>query len=207
MKREIALLICAALETALKKVTQQSPGAYAKLHNLQGRVLCLELSQLGWPIYLLFAKEIQVFSQYDGEVTTKVYADMTTLYKLTEGANLTELIKQDKLTLEGDLNLLQSFSHFLQQVEFDFAEPLSRYIGDAPTHLLTEGAKQLKQQLTQVLNKSWDHMGQLTTEEYRLSPHKIELVHFSDRIEQLKADTDALSQRIERLINEANSNR
>ncbi|MCZ4337274.1 SCP2 domain-containing protein [Shewanella colwelliana] len=204
MKREIALLISAGLETALKQATNQSPDTYSKLHSLHGKVLCIQLTQLRWPLYLLFAKEIQVFSHYEGDVTTQVTADLTTLYKLTEGANLTELIKQDQLKLEGDLNLLQTFSHFMQQMEFDFAEPLSRYIGDAPTHILSQGAKQLKQDLLQVIFKSRDHLGQLTTEEYRLAPHKIEFIHFGDRIEQLAADTDALSQRIERLTSRAN---
>lgn len=200
MKRDIVLLLSAAIETALQQTVKQSPQAYAKQHTLHGKVLCIQLTQLSWPIYLLFAKEIQVFSQYDGEITTQVEVDITTLYRLTEGANLTELIKQDKLKLEGDLNLLQSFSHFMQQVEFDFAEPLSKWIGDAPTHMLQQGVKQLRQGFADIFNKSRDHVGQLVVEEYRLSPHKIEFIHFSDRIDELKDDTDALSQRIERLI-------
>ncbi|MCE9679932.1 SCP2 sterol-binding domain-containing protein [Shewanella sp. AS1] len=207
MKRDIALLICAGLETVLQQAVKHAPQAYAKQHALQGKVLCIRLSQLSWPLYLLFSKEIQVFSHYEGEVTTQVEADLTTLYRLKEGANLTELIKQDKLKLEGDLNLLQSFSQWLQQIEFDIAEPLSRYIGDAPTHRLTQGVKQLKQDLSDIFHKSCDHIGQLTTEEYRLSPHRIEFIHFSDRIEQLKADTDALSQRIDLLLNGANRTR
>ncbi len=204
MKREIAMLVSAALEAALQQAVKHSPQAYAQQHSLHGKVLAIQLAQLTWPIYLLFAKEIQVFSDYDGPVTTKVDADITTLYQLSEGANLTELIKQDKLKLEGDLNLLQHFSQFIQQIEFDFAEPLSRYIGDAPTHLLTQGGKQLKQQLSDIFFKSRDHVGQLLVEEYRLSPHKIEFIHFSDKIEQLQADADLLSQKVERLLSEAN---
>ncbi|WP_110457054.1 ubiquinone biosynthesis accessory factor UbiJ [Shewanella algidipiscicola] len=200
MKRDIVLLLSAAIETALQQAVKQSPQAYAKQHTLHGKMLCIQLTQLSWPIYLLFAKEIQVFSQYNGEITTQVEVDITTLYRLTEGANLTELIKQDKLKLEGDLNLLQSFSHFMQQVEFDFAEPLSKWIGDAPTHMLQQGVKQLRQGLADIFNKSRDHVGQLVVEEYRISPHKIEFIHFSDRIDELKDDTDVLNQRIERLI-------
>ncbi len=204
MKREIAMLISAALEAALQQAVKHSPQAYAQQHSLHGKVLAIQLAQLDWPIYLLFAKEIQVFSDYDGPVTTKVDADITTLYQLSEGASLTELIKQDKLKLEGELNLLQSFSHFMQQIEFDFAEPLSRYIGDAPTHQLIQGGKLLKQQLSDIFLKSRDHVGQVVVEEYRLSPHRIEFIHFSDRIEQLKSDTDLLSQKIDRLISGAN---
>ncbi|QFU21155.1 SCP2 sterol-binding domain-containing protein [Shewanella eurypsychrophilus] len=202
MKREMALLLSAGLETALKQVVAQSPQEYAKLRTLHGQVLCIQLSQLSWPLYFIFASEIQVLGKYEGEVTTKVNADITTLYQLTEGANLTELIKQDKLSIEGDLSLLQTFSHYLQHVEFDFAEPLSNYLGDAPTHFLSQGVKQAKSDLLQVLNKSRSHIGQLTTEEYKLAPHKIEFIHLGDRIDDLVVDVDAIETRINQLLSD-----
>ena len=60
---------------------------------------------------MVFAKEIQVLSRYEGDVDVGLHADATTLYRVTEGA-ITELIKQDKLSLES-LNLLQA-SHYLR---------------------------------------------------------------------------------------------
>ncbi|MFT5789743.1 MAG: ubiquinone biosynthesis protein UbiJ [Shewanella sp.] len=203
MSRDISLLTCAAIEVSLNKLIAQSPEDYATLRSLHGKVLCIQLTQLNWPLYLLFAKEIQVFSQYEGDVTTQVNADITTLYQLTEGANLTELIKQDKLSLEGDLSLLQTFSHYLQGVEFDFAEPLSRYIGDAPTHFVSQSLKRAKQDITQVLLKTRSHLSQLTTEEYRLAPHKLEYIHLSDTIEDIAVAVDALESRIEQLLHRA----
>lgn len=59
------LLCCAALEMALEKVTDQAEGEYARLKSLHGKVLCLQLSQLNWPLYLVFAKKIQVLSSYE----------------------------------------------------------------------------------------------------------------------------------------------
>ena len=201
MSRDLPLIACAAIEISLNKLISQSPEDYAKLRSLHGKVLCIQLSQLNWPLYFLFADEVQVFSSYQGEVTTKVNADITTLYQLTEGANLTELIKQDKLSLEGDLGLLQSFSHYMQHIDVDFAEPLSRYIGDVPTHFISQGLKQAKHDLTSVFHKTRSHIGQLTTEEYRLAPHKLEYIHLSDNIDDLVTDVTALSSRVDQLIN------
>lgn len=201
MSRDMSLFTCAAIEVALNKLIAQSPADYAALRSLHGKVLCIQLTQLNWPLYLLFSKEIQVFSQYKGDVTTQVNADITTLYQLTEGANLTELIKQDKLSLEGDLGLLQAFSHYIQAVEFDFSEPLSRYIGDAPTHFISQNLQRAKQDIIQVLLKTRSHLGQLTTEEYRLAPHKLEYIHLSDTIEEVVVDVDVLATRIEQLLN------
>jgi ubiquinone biosynthesis protein UbiJ len=199
MPQEIVLLACAAMERGLKILQAQAGDDYSRQRPLHGKVFRIQLSQLSWPIYLVFAKEIQVLSRYEGDVDVSLHADATTLYRVTEGANLTELIKQDKLKLEGDLNLLQSLSQYLRSIEFDFAEPISRYLGDAPTHKLISTGHQAKGFALALLRKTRSHLGQLAIEEYRLAPHPIELVHFNDRVDDLVADTYALEQRIAQL--------
>jgi len=194
-----ALFTCAAIETALAKLPTQAQQDYTRLKSLHGKVFCIQLTQLSWPLYFIFAKKIQVMSQFEGDVAVTLHADASTLNKLREGANLTELIKQDKLSIDGDIQQLQTFSHFIQHIEFDFAEPLSRYIGDAPTHKLLTTTKQLGQDLKSVLLKTRSHLGQLTTEEYRLAPHKIDYLHFRDNLEQLVSQTDVIAVRIAKL--------
>ncbi|MDT3322140.1 SCP2 sterol-binding domain-containing protein [Shewanella sp. SP1S2-4] len=199
MPQEVVLLACAAIETGLKKLQAQVGDDYSRQRQLHGKVFRIQLSQLSWPFYLVFAKEIQVLSRYEGDVDVSLHADATTLYRVSEGANLTELIKQDKLKLEGDLNLLQSFSQYLRGIEFDFAEPISRYLGDGPTHKLICSSHQAKDFALEVLRKTRSHLGQLAVEEYRLAPHPIELMHFRDQMDDLVADTRAIEQRIAQL--------
>jgi ubiquinone biosynthesis protein UbiJ len=194
-----ALLTCAAIETAFNQLPAQAKDDYARQKSLQGKVFCIQLSQLNWPIYLLFTKQIQALSYYEGEVAVTVRADASTLYQLTEGANLTELIKQDRLSLQGDLQLLQTLSHYLQHIHFDFAEPLSRYIGDAPTHKLVTAAKQFSHDIKQVIQKARSHISQLTTEEYRLAPHKIEWLDFRDNVDELVNQTERIEAKIAQL--------
>ncbi|WP_413472712.1 SCP2 domain-containing protein [Shewanella baltica] len=199
MPQEVVLLVSAAIETGLKKLQAQAGDDYSRQRQLNGKVFRIQLSQLSWPLYLVFAKEIQVLSRYEGDIDVSLHADATTLYRVSEGANLTELIKQDKLKLEGDLNLLQSFSQYLRGIEFDFAEPISRYLGDGPTHKLISTGHQAKGFALEVLRKTRSHLGQLAVEEYRLAPHPIELLHFRDQMDDLVADTRAIEQRIAQL--------
>lgn len=199
MPQEVVLLACAAIETGLKKLQAQAGDDYSRQRQLHGKVFRIQLSQLSWPFYLVFAKEIQVLSRYEGDVDVSLHADATTLYRVSEGANLTELIKQDKLKLEGDLNLLQSFSQYLRGIEFDFAEPISRYLGDGLTHKLICSSHQAKDFALEVLRKTRSHLGELAVEEYRLAPHPIELLHFRDQMDDLVADTRAIEQRIAQL--------
>ncbi|MFT6977951.1 MAG: ubiquinone biosynthesis protein UbiJ [Shewanella psychromarinicola] len=199
MPNHFALLTCAAIETAFNQLPAQAKNDYARQKSLHGKVFCIQLSQLDWPLYLVFAKQIQVLNHYEGDVAVTVRADVSTLYQLTEGANLTELIKQDKLSLEGDIQLLQSLSHYLQNIHIDFAEPLSRYIGDAPTHRIVTSAKQFSHDIKQVVQKTRSHISQLTTEEYRLAPHKIEWLHFRDNLDELVSQTERIEAKIAKL--------
>lgn len=199
MPQDVVLLACAAIETGLKQLQTQAGDTYARQRQLHGKVFRIQLTQLSWPIYLIFAKEIQVLSRYEGDVDVSLHADATTLYRVSEGANLTELIKQDKLKLEGDLNLLQSFSQYLRSIEFDFAEPISSYLGDGPTHKLISTGHQAKGFALEVLRKTRSHLGQLAIEEYRIAPHRIELIHFCDQMDDLVSDTRTLEQRIAKL--------
>jgi ubiquinone biosynthesis accessory factor UbiJ len=196
---ELALPVCAAMETGLQRLQHQSQEEYARLRQLHAKVICIQLSQLAFPLYILFAKEIQVFSRYEGEIAVTVHADATTLYLLREGASLTELIKTDKLRLDGDLSALQSFSQYLQQVRFDFAEPLSRYLGDVPTHMLMTSARRAREGALTLMSKTRSHLAQLTTQEYRLAPGRMEYLHYCDRLDELVAGSDAIEARISRL--------
>lgn len=193
------LLCCGAIETALEKALHLSNIEPNKLQPLHGKVFCFELTQLSWPMYWVFHDDIQVLSDYSANVDVRVKADATQLMKLHEGESLTELIKQDKLTIEGDLALLQQFSQFLQQLNPDVVEPLSHYIGDAPAHWLTSGISRAASELKTVGRKTWSHLGQLATEEYQVAPHKLEFIRQCDRIEELVTQVTSLEQRISKL--------
>jgi ubiquinone biosynthesis protein UbiJ len=195
----LALFVCAAVELAFSKLPAKAQADYAKTKALHGKVLKIQLSQLPFPLYFIFASQLQVLSHYEGEVNVQLSVDLATLNQLREGASLTELIKQDKLSLEGDLQLLQSFSQFIKQVRFDFAEPLSRYIGDAPTHILTSTAKSAHQWALSIIDKTGDHLSQLATQEYRLAPHRREYQDLSFDIDALAQDAVKLAQKIQQL--------
>lgn len=195
------LLICAALETGLNQLRLQAPKEYARQYQLHNKVIKLQLLQLNFPLYLIFAKQIQVYSQYQGDVNVQVNADITTLYRLSEGSSLTELIKQDKLQLEGDLSTLQAFSHYLQQNPFDFAEFISKYIGDVPTHMLEQQLRQGKTFVEKLLLSTQQHIKELSTEEYKITPNKLEFYVFKDKIEDVSKDIATLESRLTQLQN------
>jgi ubiquinone biosynthesis accessory factor UbiJ len=192
----LALLACAAVELCFDKLPPQAKADYAKAKSLHGKVFKLQLTQLPFPLHLVFAKQIQVLSHYDAPVHVQLTADVATLYRLTEGASLSELIKQDKLSIDGDTQLLQNFSQFLKQIRFDFAEPLSRYLGDAATHKIVTQAKSLHLSAKQIGKDTAEHLSQLATEEYGLTPHRGEYHAYRVNVDNIARHTQALEHKI-----------
>lgn len=192
-------LVCGAVETGLNLLRSQSPENYVRQHQLKQKVIEIQLSQLDFPLYILFANQIQVYSHFDGDVAVKVYGDLTTLYRISEGSSLTELIKQDKLQLEGDLSSLQAFSQYLQQNPFDFPEFFSKYLGDVPTYILQQQFKQTISFAKNAYVNTQQHIKALATEEYKLAPSKMEYYLLVDNIDALIIDLERTEIRIQNL--------
>lgn len=201
----LALGLCSMLELAFAKAQQYSQPANELPTSLKGQVIAIQLRQLNWPIYLLLNSRIQVLSHYEGEANCAVNTDLQHLYSLTEGESLTQLIKQDKLQIEGDLSVLQNFSHYLQHLDVDIIEPLAQIIGDAPAHMFSQQLQRGKHHLQQLGRQTERHFSQLTTQEYRLAPHKLEMINFTDKVELISQDIDALAVRIQQLEHKVNT--
>ena len=76
--------------------------------------------------------------------------------KLIQGEDLTELLRQDKIIIHGDVKTAQLLVDLLQQVEFDFEEVLSKFAGDIVAHQVGKIAKKFKSSdnsLTSIKNK------------------------------------------------------
>jgi ubiquinone biosynthesis protein UbiJ len=63
---------------------------------------------------------------------------------LLQGEDMTELLRQDKIVIHGDVKTAQLLVDVLQQVDIDFEELLSQYTGDIVAHQVGKIAKKLK---------------------------------------------------------------
>ncbi|QDF68337.1 sterol-binding protein [Shewanella sp. SNU WT4] len=201
---EWPMLVSGLVETGLERLQKQAPHEY-RSSQLIGKVIVIELAQLPFPLCLICHDSIAVLSDYKAQHDVRLRTDIATLIALTRGESVTDLIKQDKLVLEGDIQVLQALSRYLQMNPPDLAEPLSQLIGDVPVHHLEQAGRSAIEFSQYLWQASWQHMGELATEEYRIAPHRIEFIHRCDEIEQLERDTQALQQRISQLIAKVSS--
>ncbi|OOE80342.1 hypothetical protein BZG72_06015 [Salinivibrio sp. PR6] len=198
-------LLCAALETALNAVIAKDADSQRRLARLKGRCIGVTLQELDRQLIFVFGQRIDVLSHYEGECDAALSLSLSALPQLQQKANLTALIKADKLTLEGDIDVAQQFSQLLSGIELDVAEWLAPYTGDVIAHTVVSQAQQRWQQLQQLAQRQQRYAGEVITEEWRLAPGPLEVAAYSDQVDELRSDVARLEARFKQLVERVES--
>ncbi len=186
-------LICATLEKVLHKVVAMDPASPLLLQKVQGKQLALQLQELPWRFVLSATSETLLLNQHNEKVDCVIATDLATLQKLNDPSQLTRFIKQDKLQIEGDLQVAQQFSSLLQQLDPDWQQQLSLWLGDALAHKVATAIQQLQLYIQAQLQQLEQAAVELAQDELALSPTQAEINQFSRDVSQLQARLELLS--------------
>ncbi|QUJ67434.1 SCP2 sterol-binding domain-containing protein [Photobacterium sp. GJ3] len=192
-------LLTGVVETALNTLLKDDEASQRRLTRLRGKVISVRIHELGKQFYFIFSQQIDVLAVYEGETQCRLSLSLAALPELREQANLTQLIKADKLALEGDIQLAQQFSALLSGLKPDVAERLSRYTGDVVAHTVVSGAKQKLAGLRDHAQARRRDLGEVMTEEWRLAPPALEIAHFADQVDDAASQLARLEARINQL--------
>ncbi|KJG55122.1 membrane protein [Photobacterium kishitanii] len=196
----IDAFVTGAIETALNQLVKDDADSQRRLSRLRGKVISVTLNEFGKTLYFIFSQQIDVLAVYEGDVDCQLALNLTVLPELRQQANVTQLIKADKLALDGDLQLAQHFSSLLSGLKPDFEEKLSHYSGDVVAHTVVSSVKSSGQFLQQRLLKRQQNLAQTLTEEWRLLPQPLEIAYFADQVDDLKSDVACFEARLNQLL-------
>lgn len=189
------------IEPAVNKLLNFDEQANVKLSKLESKSLSVCLTDLSINIKLMVQSNRLLLSSntegYDCLITTS----SRYLRSLSDASQLTKLIKQDNLDLDGDLAIAQAFSELLLNNGIDWQALLASYFGDALAHTIATSVKAMAENI-KVKTKDMDYtVSTAITEELKLSPHYNEVSQFVDQVDDLAAKTERLNATINSLIN------
>ncbi len=193
-------LMTAGIEVSLNTLIKDDPELVRRLARMKGQVIQVHLKELNKTLTFIFSQQIDVLAQYEGEPNCYLSLNLSVLPQLREQANITKLIKQDKVVLDGDIQLAQKFAQLMTDCKPDLEEWLSRVTGDVVAHTVVSGAKQMFSQVKQCATKQQDHLGQIVTEEWQLAPSALEVAHFCDQVDELKSHAARIEERFNQLL-------
>ena len=119
--------------------------------------------------------------------------------ELKETSQLTRLIQQKALFLEGELNVAQQVSALFQQLDIDIEELLAQKTNDVIAHQTVKTVKAVHEKSMSALASVAKVFGNALVEEKQLAAHKLAVMHFSDEVNALRDRTESADARLRRL--------
>ncbi|SBT12582.1 ubiquinone biosynthesis accessory factor UbiJ [Vibrio celticus] len=193
-------LVTAVIETSLNTFVNDDPALVRRLSRLKGQIIQVNLKELNKTLTFVFSQQIDVLSEYEGQPDCYLSLNLSVLPELREQSNITKLIKQDKLILEGDIQLAQKFAQLMTDCKPDLEEWLSRVTGDVVAHTLVQGVKNVGGFVAKQATKHQNHVAQVLTEEWKIAPAPLEIAYFCDQVDDVKSSVARLEAKLNALL-------
>lgn len=189
-------LLCASAERLCQSLINMDSGAIARLKRLQGKQLAFTVREFNVRLVVTAGADRLLFNQHNEVVDCAISTDLASLRQLRDASQLTRLIKADALQIDGDIQVAQQYSYFLQSLNPDWQEALSGYVGDAMAHKIALIIGQLQQYMQQKAGLLEQSFTMLAQDELLLTPGSLELQQFSQDVSEISARVDRLLARL-----------
>ncbi|HKS33182.1 MAG TPA: SCP2 domain-containing protein [Enterobacteriaceae bacterium] len=193
-------LVAAAIEGALNRFLWRENALKPARQRLYGKVLRVALNEFSSPLVLVFGdRQIDVLGAWEGEADCTVSTRVSVLPRLRDRQQLTSLIRDGSLEVQGDIQVVQNFVALADLAEFDLAELLAPWTGDiaaeSVSKLLRGGASFLRRSA----QRQQRYVAEALTEEWRMAPGSLEVAWFAEESAAVARDVDALAKRLDKL--------
>lgn len=201
-------LVAAAAESVINKILSLDEDSETRLKPLRGARLTAFVSPLPYGITLSFSDRIDVLTEQGtfeeavasiGPKDCCIKTSLQTLPELKETSQLTRLIQQKALVLEGELNVAQQVSALFQQLDIDVEEILAQKTNDVVAHQAVKTVTAVHEKTMKALASMGQVLGNAMVEEKQLAAHKLAVMHFSDEVNELRDRVENANARLRQL--------
>jgi ubiquinone biosynthesis protein UbiJ len=200
----ISQVLASTLEVMINKVLALS-ATRASLEQLTQKNLTLTLEELGFPLSFTVCNASEnpqvVVTALTEHADCTIKTSINTLRELKAEQQITELIKQDKLDLTGDIKVAQQFASVAESLDIDWQSELANYIGDIPTHKLLQLSKRVSAKVQFAAKQIKADASEYIVHEKRLVVTRSQVEQFNQQVFEVSKQVDDLNHRISKLIN------
>jgi ubiquinone biosynthesis protein UbiJ len=193
--RDLAL---EGIENLLNELIGLDPEAGQRLAGWHGRVIAIALRGTGMTLYFIPDQQgrLQLLSRFEGQPDCVIEGSPLDLMRASDRRQSTAQLFAGHVRIEGDTELAHRFSEVLANLDIDWEEQLSRYVGDVTAHELGRLAREAKAEGGRTLDLAQRNLSEYLTEEARLLPHPYEVEDWVEQVETTRDDVERLAARI-----------
>jgi ubiquinone biosynthesis protein UbiJ len=197
--------LCSTVEFAVNQALALNINGGNVLSALEEKTLTLVLTELGFPLSFSINENNVLVTSLTERSDCTIKTSVKTLLELKKEQQITELIKQEKLDVQGDIKVAQLFANITESLEIDWQSELAKHIGDIPTYKLSQFGKNLAKKFNFATQQIQADASEWLVHEKRLVVTSSQINNFSQQVIDIARQTDVISERIQKLADKANT--
>lgn len=190
------------LSQLMNQLLKLDPEMGQRLAPFTGKCIEIESTQLPFKFYLELNQDgVQIKSQTKQIPSAKIKGSLFSLGALAiKDSAQSKSLFSNEVEFSGDLEYAQAVKQAFDQLDIDWAELLSKIVGDAMSHEISSVFSSLNQKAQQLSRELQLDVKEYLTEEVRLTPHQLELEAFYQDISTLREDVERTELRLKQLL-------
>jgi ubiquinone biosynthesis accessory factor UbiJ len=193
--------LLAALETAVNRALELSPGAREELATLEGQVFALHCTAPQVDVFLApTAQGLRLMGIFEDKATTSVTGTASDFAELATATDPAATLINGNLEINGDSAPLIELQGLISSLDIDWEAPLVDALGDVGGHQLAQLLRGTFSWGKQASSGLLRQIGEYIHEEGRLSPPRDELEDFYRDVHELEMRVERLQSRAQRLV-------
>lgn len=196
------------INNAMQKYLDSDPEIASKLDQFQGQCLLVILTDIKKAFVVTpDSSSITVCEHSENEnddveqdITTTIEANIITLMKMGLGADHQTMLNNGSLKIEGDVEFANQLRAIFKEIDIDWEEIASKYVGDSVAYQLGLFVNRFKNYSSRSVNNFRLDVSEYLQEESRVLPTKVEVDRFMSDVDNLDANVQRLEARVQRLI-------
>ncbi len=196
------------VNNAVKKFLDSDPEIASKLDQFEGKSLLLKFVDIKKSFIVtpsatnIMVSEYLVNKDDDGAqaFTTIVESNIVTYLKLGIGGDYQAMINNGSLKIQGDVEFANQLFAIFKEIDIDWEEVASKFVGDSVAYQLGLFAKRFKSYSSRSVDNFRLDVSEYLQEESRILPTKVEINRFMSDVDDLDANVQRLEARVQRLI-------
>jgi ubiquinone biosynthesis protein UbiJ len=199
MNLTLSTAALAGLEKLINSALRYDPGTRIALGKLSDQILAVTISSPALTIYLTPDDEgVRLMSQWEGEVHTHLYGSLPALIKLVSSERTS--FTDSGVEVVGNTGLLVDLQRLLKNLDIDWEEALSEFLGDIVGHQSAEAIRSGVNYTRDRADELRRSTSEFLTEELQALVSKNELEDFYQQVDDLRLQLDRLEARARKLM-------
>lgn len=187
-----------AFELVLNKAIAQDPETKSKLDLFDNKRIRIQLTDINLSCDALITKQtIQLEAAIEQAADLQISATTFSLLKLTRDP---DSLFSSAININGDVRFAKDLQDLMQGFDFDWEAQLALITGDTLAHPIAHGFNQFMSWSKNTGENLVQDLAEYLREESQILPDRSQVKDFMIEVDTLRADTERLQARINRLI-------